>query len=485
MECKIFYSWQSDVGNSRNFMSECIKKLNIKLPEIASVEITRDTEGIPGSPDIGNTIFEKIDNCDIFIADVTIINAKTDVGRLTPNPNVMLELGYAIKALGWDRIILLYNKDESDVEKLPFDINHQRMTGFSISGEKSEYKKKVVDNVALTIDLLKNKGLLHGGEPELLKIRKDIANVFYKGIEIVLKEFIKNKKQDPSDPEDRTDYSKFLVISNDMVNASDKLDKYLSFDELSAIKSVLVDLNNVRDPESEMGSVYYMENILKEVVDEFYIYFCDQLPILELKEVMYPEFIDVIYKLDNTYLSDIKENEGTDDNALFSHVNDKVFIKKTCGDILCDGVYNDDGFTGYVDSERYCGNCKHSKRSGKGYLKCISFHKDEWELEDKEIEGLWEENKLVEGVIHSAIIKQNNNEYEICANSSGDIMYPGNISYMILRIEDIVNCYEDMEHYYFGDVLIKDGKEIIKKESLRPFTNYCMTTVGSGTWSIL
>ena len=39
------------------------------------------------------------------MADVTIINHDY-TGRKTPNPNVMLELGYAIKALGWQRILL-------------------------------------------------------------------------------------------------------------------------------------------------------------------------------------------------------------------------------------------------------------------------------------------------------------------------------------------------------------------------------------------
>ena len=70
------------------------------------------------------TIYKKIDSADIFVADVTIINPEY-TGRKTPNPNVMIELGYAIKALGWQRILLLYNGDYGDVELLAFDINHQ------------------------------------------------------------------------------------------------------------------------------------------------------------------------------------------------------------------------------------------------------------------------------------------------------------------------------------------------------------------------
>lgn len=84
-----------------------------------------------GTPDIGDSIYEKIDSADIFIADVTIINGDY-AGRKTPNPNVMIELGYAIKSLGWDRIILLYDKDFGEIEELPFDINHRRITSFTL-----------------------------------------------------------------------------------------------------------------------------------------------------------------------------------------------------------------------------------------------------------------------------------------------------------------------------------------------------------------
>ena len=51
MECKIFYSWQSDNKKVRNFISDCIKQLNKDFPEIVTTEITRDTQGVPGSPD--------------------------------------------------------------------------------------------------------------------------------------------------------------------------------------------------------------------------------------------------------------------------------------------------------------------------------------------------------------------------------------------------------------------------------------------------
>ena len=55
--------------------------------------------------------------------------------KKSPNPNVMVELGYAVKTLGWERIICLCNTDYGN--QYPFDIAHNRITGFSLEGKKS------------------------------------------------------------------------------------------------------------------------------------------------------------------------------------------------------------------------------------------------------------------------------------------------------------------------------------------------------------
>ena len=75
---KIFWSWQSDINPdiSKHFIKKClekaIKKIN-KEPEFSdrTAEIDHDTKGEPGSPPITDTIFKKIKNCSVFIADVT------------------------------------------------------------------------------------------------------------------------------------------------------------------------------------------------------------------------------------------------------------------------------------------------------------------------------------------------------------------------------------------------------------------------------
>jgi hypothetical protein len=131
LEKQIFYSWQSDLPNNSNrgFIQRCIEKAIANIASIGSFliefNLERDTKNSPGTPDIINTIFSKIDKSEIFIADVSIVSAKT-AKRKTPNPNVLVELGYAAKTIGWENIICVYNLARGKIEDLPFDLRFRR-----------------------------------------------------------------------------------------------------------------------------------------------------------------------------------------------------------------------------------------------------------------------------------------------------------------------------------------------------------------------
>ena len=163
---KIFYSWQSDLPSkeNRNFIQDCIDRLVRKYKDVIAIEADRDTKNQTGSPDISTTIFDKINDSDLFIADISIINkSKLSLfqrkSKPTPNPNVLIELGYAACALGWDRIICVYNTDYSEIETLPFDLRQHRITSYSLKGKnKSEERQALVNAFSATID-----GLLKSG----------------------------------------------------------------------------------------------------------------------------------------------------------------------------------------------------------------------------------------------------------------------------------------------------------------------------------
>ena len=132
MKIKIFYSWQSDIkaASNRTLIQNALEGAAKDIRDDDSIEIEpvvdRDTFGVPGSPDIGSTIFNKIDNCDIFVADVTIVNNHQQA-RPAPNPNVLIELGYALKSKGDNRTILVLNSACGNPELLPFDLRQKRI----------------------------------------------------------------------------------------------------------------------------------------------------------------------------------------------------------------------------------------------------------------------------------------------------------------------------------------------------------------------
>lgn len=139
---KVFYSWQSDSpGNTnRNLISTALKSAieEVKSDESIAVEpvIDRDTLGRSGSPDISQSIFSKIDQSSAFVCDVSILDSEAK--KPSPNPNVLIELGYAVKVLGWNRIILVMNTEYGKPELLPFDLRSRRVLTYSVSTDAAE-----------------------------------------------------------------------------------------------------------------------------------------------------------------------------------------------------------------------------------------------------------------------------------------------------------------------------------------------------------
>jgi hypothetical protein len=108
----------------------------VRIRKDASVEIEpvidRDTSGLTGAPEIAAAIFGKIDMAQVFVCDVSIIGRATDK-RPTPNPNVLVELGYALKKLGWERVVLVMNTAFGSPEDLPFDLRSRRVLSYNVS----------------------------------------------------------------------------------------------------------------------------------------------------------------------------------------------------------------------------------------------------------------------------------------------------------------------------------------------------------------
>ncbi|CAM4285311.1 hypothetical protein COEX109129_16705 [Corallococcus exiguus] len=105
--------------------------------------------------DISATIFRKIENAAVFVADMTSIGRSEGGKRVMQNPNVLIELGYALKTLGPSQVILVANQSYGGKpEDLPFDVRHRRgPILYKLSKEDppevvDQEKQKLVDALA-------------------------------------------------------------------------------------------------------------------------------------------------------------------------------------------------------------------------------------------------------------------------------------------------------------------------------------------------
>lgn len=149
----VFYSWQSDMPNktNRGFIQKALENAAkaIRNDDSIKVEpvIDRDTQDVPGSPDIPSVIFSKIEESAVFVCDVSIINKRSKF-RKTANPNVLVELGYAMKTLGAERILMVMNTAFGKPELLPFDLKKKRVVSYYMP-EKSKNRaneRKVLES---------------------------------------------------------------------------------------------------------------------------------------------------------------------------------------------------------------------------------------------------------------------------------------------------------------------------------------------------
>ena len=144
----VFWSWQADLegrchrGFIRDALVAALDRVNAEL-DLEDVErgatgdgawtLDHDTKSAAGMADIAATVLERIAAADVFVADVTPI-ARSAGGKALPNPNVMVELGYAMSAITPDRIVAVLNRASGfRHEDLPFDIRHRRILTYDLA----------------------------------------------------------------------------------------------------------------------------------------------------------------------------------------------------------------------------------------------------------------------------------------------------------------------------------------------------------------
>lgn len=180
----VFFSWQSDIPELRSYLTErlisVIKELEKAYPDKKLI-LDMDTRNCSGSQDIHKVVFKKIYNCSIFIADVSITNV-TSIEKKLPNSNVMIELGFAIRSVGWDRIIQLFDEETWKPEQLPFDIRSHEDLVFSRTKninkkEITDFENKLKEKLKKIIDENPPRFCEYGYSVEELRRMNDISTI--------------------------------------------------------------------------------------------------------------------------------------------------------------------------------------------------------------------------------------------------------------------------------------------------------------------
>lgn len=157
---RLFFSWQNDRKDTKSIVSSALRKAAKHLAtEGIELFIDQDTRERVGKRNIATEVLEKINNCDIFVADLTPVTTyyppkeTHSLPKYMPNSNVMYEYGYALRAKGENRMIALASIDkEADehIEYMPFDINHDTITLFTDESSLSGlcgWIKKIIEDV--------------------------------------------------------------------------------------------------------------------------------------------------------------------------------------------------------------------------------------------------------------------------------------------------------------------------------------------------
>ncbi len=165
---KVFWSWQSDhdADISHYFVRDALNDAIKTLKEPSALEepsdtdrrmqlhLDHDTKGKTGWVDITVAIFDKIEAAGVFIADVTpVAESKSKLDKdgkevgLRPimNPNVAVELGYALKALDWPKIIPIMNTAYGSVDRMPFDVDRSRRWAVTYNLKQGASKDEIKD----------------------------------------------------------------------------------------------------------------------------------------------------------------------------------------------------------------------------------------------------------------------------------------------------------------------------------------------------
>lgn len=463
----MFYSWQSDLPNNKNrnliqsSIDMAVKNLN---KSAIAISADRDTAGKLGTPDIVETIFRKIDEADMFIADISIINpnAKT---RRTPNPNVLLELGYAAKSLGWDRIICFINFEYGTHEDLPFDLRTRRIIPYSVARiEKSQVRRNIASIIESTVKKLLGDNMLPAQNDEIKSNRRLLSSLLKRGIERAWDSYYQ-AEMDLID--DYTERNNFVAITNTHFEMIETIRQCLNQEQYFLLHEMFDLFQKMKSGTEDRYGWEYARIFIERYLEPLYLEYFPLMDRVNLENTLTEEALDLYNALlDNTEKSVYTASRYSGKGKLIFHSDrnyQKAYDKE--GNLLCKLEMDDFGLiTGWKKTDKYIGEYKNGCRHGNG----IEYDYDvniDYEMFKKR-EGRWHNDKFIEGKVNDVIIyKDEDNEYSWESDEQG---LPQTKAWMHLRDmlqnESPANC----RNYYFADMTLLNDEYEIVDDTLKP-----------------
>lgn len=306
-----FYSWQSDLNTKYNrwFIKKAVDRAFLNFADDYNLKLLEATDETAGSPNIRDELLFKIRQADFFIADVSAITNVRDLDgelpKLISNSNVMMELGYAVAYLGWNRIVLICNEAYGRMELLPFDVRGHRGTPYILCDENHKEKKAVEDKFVANL--------------------KDAIDALLKRNPVkpkILDEDIEKKERDISE------LLKFLDVLD--VNS---IRSY--FDSVGGVldHKLLLNFDKLFYVYNDFSFKFYDQK-LKEIIDKVYL---NYKFIYDNDDFYYPHETQNFSRLDSRRVSQDYQEKLKEFNV--SMINNLRFFKSNLSD-FCDYVRN-------------------------------------------------------------------------------------------------------------------------------------------------
>lgn len=466
----LFYSWQSDLPDSKRFIQATLDKLERKLKTSGDICVTidRDTIGVPGAPNIPATIWRKIEEADLFVADVSIINSASE-GRKTPNPNVLLETGYAIHALGWDRVVLLFDEDYGTNDDEPFDLKQHRLTGFSLKDDKTKEKgrDRIIANISYNLNLLESKEK-HTKQDS----RKLLASVILRAMAETWKYYEEAFLQDYP-----LDGSNLIPITETQIALLEDVRNSLDEDAYFAFHRLLNNLKMATTGTEDMDGHEFVQRIVNQYIEPLYCEYYSKIQKLSLPEILTEKFVNLFNHLASEEQQLFYQAERfSDDKLVMKIAGNYGEVYSADGELLYKAEKNLNGqITGYQSGYEYSGEYVNGKREGKGeeYFRgfdsfsCQGLNGEEECNGTVKCEGIWKEGKLIEGTLHGVVLyKQEDESFAILDGYGEEELQFMDNEYLKYHINE--ERPTECKKYYVGTLTLKDGIYELDDASVKP-----------------